>query len=217
VCVENGAKTQGQAEMWFGAGRGARHAVIALIGSGIGATVITDGTTYRGATSSAGEWGHTTLTYGGRLCRCGAQGCLEAYVGAEGVLDRYRLAGGPDARSDDDEAEFIALLGAVGSSEVAAKVVEDTIGYLGAGFANLVNLVNPERIVLGGWSGLLLGERYLPELREAVGKHALHRPYEQVTIELCELGRDAVALGAATLPVLRLLREGGSTKRLAAS
>src|SRR5262249_14701496 len=86
---DNGAKTQGQAELWFGAGRGARHAVIALIGSGVGAAVITHGTTYRGATSSAGEWGHTTIAYGGRLCRCGSRGCLEAYVGAEGILRRY--------------------------------------------------------------------------------------------------------------------------------
>ena len=88
-------------------------------------------------------------------------------------------------------------------------MIDDTIGYLGAGFANLVNLFNPERIVLGGWAGLLLGERYLPQLREAVGQHALRQPFAQVTIELCELGSDAVALGAATLPVLRLLRDGG--------
>ncbi|MEV6281476.1 ROK family transcriptional regulator [Kribbella sp. NPDC051770] len=214
IQVDNGANTLGQAEMWFGAGRGATDAVVALVGSGVGAALVTGGTSYRGTRSSAGEWGHTTIMYGGRRCRCGAEGCLEAYVGAEGVLDRYRLAGGPAARSDDDEAAFIGLLGAVDSSEVAAKVVEDTIGYLAAGFANLVNLVNPERIVLGGWAGLLLGERYLAELREAVGKHALHRPYAQVTIELCELGRDAVALGAATLPVLRLLREGGTAKRV---
>ncbi|MGC4939476.1 ROK family transcriptional regulator [Kribbella sp. DT2] len=215
IQVDNGANTLGQAEMWFGAGRGATDAVVALVGSGVGAALVTGGTSYRGTRSSAGEWGHTTIMYGGRRCRCGAEGCLEAYVGADGVLDRYRLAGGPAARSDDDEAAFIGLLAAVDSSEIAAKVVEDTIGYLGAGFANLVNLVNPERIVLGGWSGLLLGERYLPQLREAVGKHALHRPYAQVTIEVCELGRDAVALGAATLPVLRLLREGG-TRRVAA-
>ncbi|WP_237771348.1 ROK family transcriptional regulator [Kribbella sp. ALI-6-A] len=215
IQVDNGANTLGQAEMWFGAGRGATDAVVALVGSGVGAALVTGGTSYRGTRSSAGEWGHTTIVYGGRQCRCGAEGCLEAYVGAEGVLDRYRLAGGPAARSDDEEAEFVGLLAAVDSSEVAAKVVEDTIGYLGAGFANLVNLFNPERIVLGGWSGLLLGERYLPQLREAVGKHALHRPYAQVTIELCELGRDAVALGAATLPVLRILREGGTPRRLA--
>lgn len=210
IQVDNGANTLGQAEMWFGAGRGATDAVVALVGSGVGAALVTGGSSYRGIRSSAGEWGHTTIVYGGRGCRCGAEGCLEAYVGAEGVLDRYRLAGGEVAPGGDEEAAFTNLLDAVGTSEVAAKVVEDTIGYLGAGFANLVNLFNPEKIVLGGWSGLLLGERYLPQLREAVGRHALRQPYAQVSIELCELGGDAVAMGAATLPVLRLLRDGGN-------
>ncbi|TCN35052.1 putative NBD/HSP70 family sugar kinase [Kribbella orskensis] len=214
IQVDNGANTLGQAEMWFGAGRGATDAVVALVGSGVGAALVTGGSSYRGTRSSAGEWGHTTIVYGGRKCRCGAEGCLEAYVGAEGVLERFQLAnGGQPAPGGDEEAAFIGLLDSVGTSEVAAKVVEDTIGYLGAGFANLVNLFNPERIVLGGWSGLLLGERYLLQLREAVGKHALRQPYAQVSIELCELGRDAVAMGAATLPVLRLLREGGATPR----
>src|SRR5262249_35232903 len=90
--IDNGAKTLGQAEMWFGAGRGSRPAVCALVGSGVGAAVVTNGATYRGASTSAGEWGHTTLVYDGRPCRCGSRGCLEAYVGAEGVLDRYRQA-----------------------------------------------------------------------------------------------------------------------------
>ncbi|MDX6284057.1 MAG: hypothetical protein QOH03_5128, partial [Kribbellaceae bacterium] len=205
IQVDNGANTLGQAEMWFGAGRGATDAVVALVGSGVGAALVTGGTSYRGTRSSAGEWGHTTIMYGGRRCRCGSDGCLEAYVGAEGVLDRHRLAGGSEvAFGADEEAAFIGLLDSVDSSEAAAKVVEDTIGYLGAGFANLVNLFNPERIVLGGWAGLLLGERYLPELRAATARHALRQPYAQVSIELCELGRDAVAMGAATLPILRL-------------
>lgn len=104
------------------------------------------------------------------------------------------------------------MLELAGSSKIAAGVVDETIGYLGAGFANLVNLFNPERIVLGGWAGLALGERYLPQLREATANHALRQPFAQVSIVLCELGQDAVALGAATLPVLRLLREGGATR-----
>ncbi|OEV10386.1 ROK family transcriptional regulator, partial [Streptomyces nanshensis] len=87
--IGNGAKTLGQAEMWFGAGRGARDAVIALIGSGVGACVVTGGEPYAGASSSAGEWGHTVLSVGGRACRCGARGCLEAYVGAGAVLERW--------------------------------------------------------------------------------------------------------------------------------
>jgi predicted NBD/HSP70 family sugar kinase len=208
VLVDNGANMLGQAEMWFGAGRGATDAVVALVGSGVGSALVAGGSSYRGARSSAGEWGHTTIVYGGRQCRCGALGCLEAYVGAEGVLDRYRLAGG--ALDGDEEAAFVELLES--TSEPAATIVSDTIGYLAAGFANLVNLVNPERIVLGGWAGLLLGEKHLDELRIEVGKHALRRPYAQVSIVLCELGRDAVALGAATLPVVRLLRDGGAVR-----
>ncbi|HET6986806.1 MAG TPA: ROK family transcriptional regulator [Kribbella sp.] len=208
IHVDNGANMLGQAEMWFGAGRGATDAVVALVGSGVGSALVAGGSSYRGTRSSAGEWGHMTIAYGGRRCRCGADGCLEAYVGAEGVLDRYREAGG-SLTAVDEEAAFVELLDSVRTSELAATIVDETIGYLAAGFANLVNLVNPERIVLGGWAGLMLGERYLPQLREVAGRHALRLPYSQVTIELCELGRDAVALGAATLPVLRLLRDGG--------
>ncbi|MFC0628989.1 ROK family protein [Kribbella deserti] len=213
VQVDNGANTLGQAEMWFGAGRGAEHAVIALVGSGVGSALVANGVSYRGARSSAGEWGHTTIAYGGRQCRCGSSGCLEAYAGAEGVLDRFRQANrGKAAPGADEESAFSALLDLTGSSKVAAQVIDETIGYLGAGFANLVNLFNPERIVLGGWAGIAIGERYLPQLREATARHALRQPFAQVSIELCELGQDAVALGAATLPVLRLLREGGARR-----
>jgi predicted NBD/HSP70 family sugar kinase len=87
-------------------------------------------------------------------------------------------------------------------------VLDDTIGYLGAGIANLVNLFNPERIVLGGWAGLALGSRLLPKIREAAAAHALAHPFSRTTIELCELGPDAVAVGAATLPVADLLARG---------
>jgi predicted NBD/HSP70 family sugar kinase len=212
--VDNGAKTQGQAEMWFGAGRGARHAVIALIGSGVGAAVVTDGTTYRGSTSSAGEWGHTTIAYGGHDCRCGARGCLEAYIGAGGVLARYRRARGKDVPGEDEQAQFAALLEAAPRSKTAARVLEDTAGYLGAGIANLINLFNPERIVIGGWAGLALGEQLLPRIREAAGEHALRHPFSQTSIRLGSLGLDAVATGAATLPVADLL-EQGATSRLA--
>ncbi|MFI5565740.1 ROK family protein [Amycolatopsis japonica] len=211
--VDNGAKTQGQGEMWFGAGRGARHAVIALIGSGVGAAVVTDGTTYRGSTSSAGEWGHTTIVYGGQECRCGARGCLESYVGAEGVLARYRKArGGKTASDEDEQTQFAALLESAGKAKAAAKVLEETAGYLGAGIGNLINLFNPERIVLGGWAGLALGEQYLPEIRRVAGEHALAHVFNQTEIELGQLGPDAVAIGAATLPVAALLEQGADPR-----
>jgi predicted NBD/HSP70 family sugar kinase len=212
VHVDNGAKTLGQAEMWFGAGRGARHAVVALVGSGVGAAVITDGISYRGAHSSAGEWGHTTVAYGGRRCRCGAQGCLEAYVGAEAILDRYRRANrGRQARGPDEESAIRALIES--PTRAATAVLAETVGYLGAGFATLINLFNPERIVLGGWTGLALGQRFLPDIRAATAEHALRQPFAQTSIVLCELGQDAVALGAATLPVARLLNSGGARRQ----
>ncbi|MEU7841056.1 ROK family transcriptional regulator [Micromonospora sp. NPDC049114] len=207
--IDNGAKTLGQAEMWFGAGRGARHAVFALVGSGVGAAVVTNGATYRGASSSAGEWGHTTLVYGGRACRCGARGCLEAYVGAEAIIDRYREARrGRAVPGEDEESQLAALVSAADSSATARRVLNDTAGYLGAGVANLINLFNPERVVLGGWAAMALGD-LLPAVREAAGRQALRQPYEQASIELCRLGVDAVALGAATLPIARFLTEGG--------
>ena len=98
--IDNGAKTLGQAEMWFGGGRGAGNVVIALIGSGVGACVVANGTPYHGASSSAGEWGHTTLRVGGRACRCGSRGCLEAYVGAEALLGRWARGAGGGQRGD---------------------------------------------------------------------------------------------------------------------
>ncbi|MBB4688103.1 ROK family protein [Amycolatopsis jiangsuensis] len=210
--VDNGAKTQGQAEMWFGAGRGARHAVIVLVGSGVGAAVIADGVTYRGSTSSAGEWGHTTIVYGGAACRCGSRGCLEAYLGAEAVLARYRRARGKAAPGDSEQEQFAALLSAAEKSKTAQRVLEETAGYLGAGIANLINLFNPERIVVGGWAGLALGERLLPLIRETAGAHALRHPFGRTSIELARLGLDAVATGAATLPVAALLEQGADPR-----
>jgi predicted NBD/HSP70 family sugar kinase len=141
--------------------------------------------------------------YGGRPCRCGALGCLEAYVGAAAVVERLAEATGSAAEPD--------LLRRVLVEEppAAAPVLAETIGYLGAGIAGLVNLFNPERIVLGGWAGLALGERFLPEIRSAVARHALRQPYSRTSIELCRLGPDAVATGAATLPVATLLADGG--------
>jgi len=208
--VDNGAKTLGQAEMWFGAGRGAQHAVFALIGSGVGAAVVTNGFTYRGASSSAGEWGHTTLVYDGRVCRCGAKGCLEAYVGAGAIAERYRLARrGRDLPGPDEESAINALIADAATSRVARRLLDETAGYLGAGVANLINLFNPERIVIGGWAGIALGAQLLPAIREAAGAQALRLPYRQASIEMCQLGIDAVALGAATLPVARLVADGG--------
>ncbi|HWG02881.1 MAG TPA: ROK family protein [Trebonia sp.] len=207
--IDNGAKTMGQAELWFGAGRGARQAVVCLMGSGMGASIVTGGSPGPGGTSTGVEWGHTTVEVGGRRCRCGSRGCLEAYVGAEAILERYGQplpgAGGADGAGGaaDEESALAALVAA--NDEHATAVLEETALYLGAGIADLVNLFGPERIILGGWAGLLLGERLLPTIREAARQHSLTHRFAQTSIQLGELGPDAVALGAATLPMERFL------------
>jgi len=203
--VDNGANTMGQAELWFGSGRGARNAVIGLIGSGVGAAIITHGSTGRDSPASAGEWGHTPVVVGGRTCRCGNVGCLEAYVGAEPMLQRYEEAGGTPAPGDQETALAALLLAASVPGTLEQRIVDEAVLYLGASLGGLINLLNPERIILGGWAGLLLGERYLDALREMARRHSLSHPFATTTIELCRLGPDAVALGAATLPLERFL------------
>ena len=211
--IENGAKAQGQAEMWFGSGRGARHAVIVLVGSGVGAALVNNGAILRGISSSAGEWGHTKIVSDGRPCRCGARGCLEAYVGADAVLDRFRASGGTPPEVDGDEDALIrALVAAAGDDPATAAFLDETAGMLGAGIADLINLLNPERVVLGGFTGLALGERLLPRIRAAAKENALAHPYSQATIELARLGPDAIAYGAATLPVASLLALGADPR-----
>ena len=205
---DNGAKTMGQAELWFGAGKGARSAVVILIGSGVGASLISGGATYQGATSSAAEFGHVIVVVGGRKCRCGSTGCLEAYAGAEAILERY----GRPMAVDDQELALAELIDAAGTSPLAAAILNETAEYLGAGIGTLINLFNPERVILGGWAGLLLGGRLLPDIREFARQHSLRHPFAATTIELGRLGPGVVALGAATLPLESFLNQTVSSR-----
>ncbi|MEU0565337.1 ROK family protein [Nonomuraea sp. NPDC005983] len=189
--VDNGAKTMGQAELWFGSGRGTREAIIVLMGSGIGGTIVTGGTIYRGAGRAAGEVGHLKIVAGGRPCRCGARGCLEAYLGAEAILDRAGIV----ADSADEEAALAGLL------ESGSPVIRESVDLLGVGLSSLVHLFNPERIVIGGWAGLMLGGRLLDEIRAATAANTLAQPFRPDSVVLGRLGPDAVALGAATLVI----------------
>lgn len=132
------------------------------------------------------------------------------------MLARYAEAGGTVNAADQESALAAVILEAGTPGTVGARIVEETICYLGAAIGGLVNLLNPERVILGGWAGLLLGETYLDAIREAARGHALRHPFATTSIELCTLGPDAVALGAAPLPLelflrRRLARAGGRT------
>ncbi|MFI5960829.1 ROK family protein [Streptomyces asoensis] len=209
--IDNGAKTLGQAEMWFGGGRGAHNAVVVLFGSGVGACLVTPEVEH----GRAVEWGHLTVRVRGRRCRCGALGCLEAYAGAEALLERWREQGGRPPQGADEETALTAMLGAAypsGEQEadpVALEVLEETAEYLGAGLSDLINLFQPERILIGGWAGLQLGARFLPAVRRHATAYALRHPAQKVTVELGRLGPDAVTVGAAILPLADFFARGG--------
>ncbi|MGI5239807.1 ROK family transcriptional regulator [Dactylosporangium sp. CA-139066] len=206
--IDNCARTLGQAEMWRGAGRGASRSVVALLGVGIGAALAT-GPDSRDATSSTSEWGHTVIVVGGAPCRCGSRGCLEAYVGAEAVLSRYaEMSGGRPIDAIGTEARLAELAARAAAPGPAAGVLETTAEYLGIGIANLVNLLAPDRVVLAGWVAEVIGPQILPAVRAAARRHSLPYLYGQLQIQLGELGTDAVALGAATLPVVQVLATG---------
>ncbi|WP_424216581.1 ROK family protein (plasmid) [Streptomyces sp. BI20] len=222
VHIDNGARTLGQAEMWFGAGRGARRAVVVLFGSGVGAALFTeDGVRGGGTVGTALEWGHVTVHVRGRRCRCGARGCLEAYAGAESVLARWteRVTGieagaGVAERAwersgDQEEALAELLRRAEAGDRAAGEVLEETAEYLGAGLSDVINLFRPERILIGGWAGLLLAPRILAPVREHARAYALRHPAGRVEIERGALGPDAVTVGAAALPLAAFFAGGG--------
>jgi len=189
------------AEQWFGAARGRGDAVVVNLGTGVGAGLALGGALHRGVSNSAGEWGHTTLILDGRQCHCGNRGCVETYVGAPGIMRNLRELS-PDSpllRADDQTATIEALgRGLADGDPVAAQVVRDTARYLGAGLADLINLLNPEVIVLSSWVAAALGEGLLAEVREAVAGRALRRPLASTEIVLCPIPSNPVSLGAAT-------------------
>ncbi|MQY33476.1 N-acetylglucosamine repressor [Streptomyces sp. RB17] len=213
--IENGAKALGQAEMWFGGGRGARNAVVVLLGSGVGACVVTE----EAARGRAVEWGHLTVRVAGRRCRCGAFGCLEAYAGAAALVARWREAGGRPSDGAGEERALTELLAAArpgGGREpdpVAAAVLAETAEYLGAGLSDLINLFQPERVLIGGWAGLQLGDAFLDQVRTHALTRALRHPAARVRIELGRLGPDAVTIGAAVLPLAAFFATGGHRPR----
>jgi len=202
ILLENGAKAMGLAEMWFGAGKGLENLAVLLVGTGVGAGIIVQGELYHGSTNSAGEWGHTCIEVHGRPCRCGSRGCIEAYVGSRSIISRLHEADPfhPALRQGSHQAIISALCDAAEHGDPAARqLLSSTAEYLGAGIANLINLVNPELIVLGGWSGRLMGKHILPELRQTISAYALKTPLDAVTLGLSQLDWNGVSVGAASL------------------
>jgi len=214
ICLDNGAKAMALAESLFGDGRDVKDLVVLLIGTGVGAGIITKGSLYRGVTNSAGEWGHTKIVLNGRSCRCGNYGCLEAYVGAPGIITSLNeiTPDSPLVVKGDQLATIANLVSTAREGDkVSIEVLQNTANYLGAGIANLVNLFNPEKILLGGWVGLQIGDFLLKEITNYVQQYSLPQPMSATEISLGQLGQDAICMGAASLALEEFLN--GNLKR----
>lgn len=197
VWVENDVNALTLAECWYGAGRRFRNFVCVTVGEGIGAGVVIEGDLYRGATGGAGELGHTTLHPEGPRCRCGERGCLEVYASDQFLSAQAQKLGFQDIPQ---------LIQAARSGHGPAKDAFAAMGRaLGIGCKNLVNLLNPEAIVLGG-ERLDAWELFLPAFEEEVRRHSFPKEAEELAIVPAQLGEDGFLIGAATLAVQEFFR-----------
>lgn len=214
VRLDNDANLGALAEHWWGAARDLPDFAYIKVATGVGAGILIGRQIYRGATGIAGEIGHTTIDTHGPRCRCGLNGCLEALVGTASLLQRAeeRLApGAPRPAWADPTPTVRGLIAAAREGEpVAAEVIRAAGDALGIAVANLLNLVNPARVVLGGRlteAGPLL----MDPLRAAVARRALWSSVAGSELVISPLGDQAVALGAATLLLEGLLDDPRST------
>ena len=186
VFVDNDANCAALAEAWFGAGRFAKNFVYMTISTGIGGGIIINKRIYRGAIGGAGEIGHMTIDPNGPKCGCGNYGHLEALASGSAIKKKT----GMDAIS----VELAARQG----DKKALKAIQETAHYLAIGISNLVNIFNPELIIIGGGLSNIRELLFVP-IRKEFKNYALTLPAQSVKIVRAKLGTKAGVLGAAAL------------------
>jgi glucokinase len=181
----NDARAFGLAELRLGAGRGASSMVGFTLGTGVGGVIAIDGRVHQGHDGTAGELGHQTINPDGPWCGCGNRGCLEAYARADQIA----------AACGTDTAEA-AVRAAAEGDERAARGIADVGRYLGIGIANIITIVTPDRVVLGGCVAAA-GELLFAPIRAEVARRVKTTAVDEVEIVPAELGTWAGAIGAA--------------------
>lgn len=201
--LENDANAAAVGEMWRGAARGHQTIACVTLGTGVGGGIVLDGKLWRGVNDSAAEIGHIGVDpFGGVRCNCGSEGCLEVYASATAIVRMTREARSRFPESmlqnvDELTSEDVYRAGVQGD-DLAREVFGRMGVYLGVGLANVVNLLNPEMIVIGG--GVANGwDLFAKEMRQQVSERAFPVPAAQVKIVRAECGDDAGLLGAARL------------------
>jgi glucokinase len=201
--LENDANAAAVGEMWQGAGRGRRTIVCVTLGTGVGGGIILNGKLWRGVDGAAAEIGHMCVDpFGGVACGCGSRGCLEVYASATAIVRMTREASQRHSSSSlhttaDLTSETIFAAGLKGD-ELALDVFRRMGVYLGIGVANLINILNPEVIVIGG--GVVNGwDLFEKHMHQQVAERAFPLLAARVKIVRAECGDDAGLLGAARL------------------
>jgi len=203
--LDNDANCATVGEWWLGAARGGRNVVGITIGTGIGGGLIVNGELYHGSSDVAGEIGHTTIDVNGRHCKCGNYGCLEAYASGPAIATRARealvredtasaLRSIVDGQLDRITAEIVYTAAKKGDA-LANELVRDTARYLGAGIATLLNVVNPDVVVVAG-GVTQAGEALFGPLRTEVRRRAFKPAVQGVRIVPAELPGTAGVVGA---------------------
>lgn len=192
VYVDNDANLGALGELVWGSGRGVKDLAYIKVASGVGAGLVIDGTIYRGPGGTAGEIGHITLDESGPVCRCGNRGCLETFTAARYVLPLLQPSHGPGLTM-----ERVVQLAREGDPG-CRRVIGDVGRHIGSGVANLCNLLNPSRVVLGG-SLAEAGELVLGPIRDSVSRYAIPSAARQLSVLPGALGGRAEVLGALAL------------------
>jgi predicted NBD/HSP70 family sugar kinase len=192
VRADNDANVGALGEYVWGAGRGCADLVYVKMATGIGAGIVLDGRLYRGAAGTAGELGHVTLDARGPVCRCGNRGCVELSAGGRALLDNAR-ASHPHLR---DLVELVQY--AADGDPGCRRLIIDAGMHLGFAMGSMVNLVNPDRIVLGGELGAAT-DLLLEPLRRGLADTAMPVAVQAVRVVPAQLGELASALGGVAL------------------
>lgn len=211
--LDNDANVAAYGELRLGAGRGRRHLLLLTVGTGIGGGIITEGRLYRGAHGFAAEIGHFIVEPGGPLCGCGNRGCFEQVASGAAIrrLGREAVASEPDSplgRLVGGDAEAVTgelVTRAARDGDAAARGILAEVGRrLGEGIAGLVNVLDPEVVVVGGGAAEA-GDLLLAPAREAFAR-AVEAPEHRPPVEIlpAELGPEAGAIGAALLALAEL-------------
>ncbi len=211
VTIENDANASALAEYRFGGGRGHNAVLYMTMSTGIGGGIVLNGQVYHGANDSAGEVGHQILLPDGPPCGCGKRGCLEALCSGPAIAGRAQAAirnedpsitallDLTDGCIEDVRSEHV-LEAARRGDGLALRIVEETAYYMGWGIANLVNILNPD-IVLLGTIAIAAGDLLLDPIRKTVSEFAMTRPAEAVEITSAQLGEALGDLAAIALVI----------------